>query len=109
MEEKIINNVLYGFPFTFPFWRAPLDAALTLDEATAENKLDEIPGMDGFTAEQQKTIVKNLRVLFAVYASGDKTYPQWSAAKQAVRAFPNSYKQIMGIRSKSTSWLPKLI
>ncbi|MEY2963569.1 MAG: hypothetical protein RL754_830 [Bacteroidota bacterium] len=109
MEDKIINNVLFGYPFSFPFWRAPLDQSITLDQAVAENKLGTLPGFGSLSLSQQEKAVKNLRRLFAIYASGDRSYEQWTEAKHAVRAFPNSYKEIMGIKGNTTSWLPKLI
>ena len=25
MEDKIVNNLIYGYPFFFPIWKAPID------------------------------------------------------------------------------------
>ena len=30
MEDKIVNNLIYGYPFFFPIWKAPIDQQKTL-------------------------------------------------------------------------------
>ena len=109
MEEKIFNNLLHGYPFYFPFWREPLDAQCTLEAALTAKKFKTIPGFQHCTDEQAEVIYKRVKHLFAVYTSGDRAHIQWNESKQAVRAFPNSYREVMGITSPQRSWLPKLI
>jgi len=109
MEEKIFNNLLHGFPFYFPFWRAPLDEKCTLTKALATNEFQKIPGFQQCTAAQSEQIYTRVKHLFAVYASGDRSHLQWNESKQVVRAFPNSYKEVMSITTPIRSWLPKLI
>ena len=109
MEEKIFNNLLHGYPFYFPFWRAPLDEQRTFLEAVASKNFQEIPGFQHCTPEQAEVIYKRVKHFFAVYASGDSSHLQWNESKQVVRAFPHSYKEVMGITTPLRSWLPKLI
>jgi hypothetical protein len=109
MEEKLINNLIHGFPFSFPFWRAPLDHGTTLEEAFRSGKMCSVPGCDKLTEDQMEKCIKNVKYLFAIYASGKKNHPRWTEAKHAVRAFPNSYKNIMGIPNSAKNWMPKLV
>lgn len=109
MEEKIFNNLLHGYPFYFPFWRAPLDEQRTLEEAIASKNFQKIPGFQHCTSEQAEVIFKSIRHFFAVYASGDRSHVQWNESKQVVRAFPHTYAKVMGLTAPQRSWLPKLI
>ena len=109
MEEKIFNNLLHGYPFYFPFWRAPLDEQCTLEEAIVSKNFQKIPGLQHCTSEQAEAIYKRVKHLFAVYASSDRTHIQWNESKQVVRAFPHSYQEVTGITTPQRRWLPKLI
>ena len=109
MEEKIFNNLLHGYPFYFPFWREPLDEQCTFTEALAAKNLQKLPGFQYCTEEQGEVIYKRVKHLFTVYAAGDRSHVQWDESKQVVRAFPNTYREIMGLTKPQRSWLPKLI
>ncbi len=109
MEEKIINNLIYGFPFSFPFWRGAMDQQMTLTTAFETGRMSELPGFEQLNEDQMERVIKNTKYLFAIYASGDTTHPKWSEAKHAVRAFPNSYQEIMGVTAPMKSWIPKLV
>jgi hypothetical protein len=109
VEDKIISNLLQGFPFSFPFWRGPMDQVLTLENAVAHEDWTHIKGCQDLTKEQMQQLLDNVNVLFAIYASGKKKHPRWTEAKHAVRAFPYSYKVTMGITSPMKNWIPKLV
>ncbi|CAI8397327.1 MAG: hypothetical protein ACPG4S_05590 [Schleiferiaceae bacterium] len=109
MEEKIINNLIYGFPFSFPFWKGPIDQQMTLNEAFLSGRMKELAGFEQLSEDQMERLIKNAKYLFAIYAAGDNAHPKWSEAKNAVRAFPNSYQEIMGITAPVKSWMPKLV
>ncbi len=109
MEDKLINNLLRGFPFSFPFWRGPMDQVLTLEDAVALENWTHIKGCQDLTKEQMQQLLDNVNVLFAIYASGKKKHPRWTEAKHAVRAFPFSYQVTMGITSPMKNWIPKLV
>jgi len=109
MEEKIVNNLIYGYPFSFPFWRGAMDQQMTLSEAFEKGRMSELPGFEHLNEDQMECALKNVKYLFAIYAAGDSAHPKWTEAKNAVRAFPNSYQQMMGISAPLKSWIPKLI
>lgn len=109
MEEKIVNNLIYGFPFSFPFWRAPMDQKMTLEEAFESGCMNQLAGFEGLNEDQMEGLLKNVKHLFAIYASGEQAHPRWNEAKNAVRAFPNSYRTTMGISAPMKSWMPKLL
>jgi hypothetical protein len=109
MEEKLINNIIRGYPFSFPFWKGPMDQNITLEEAKAMNAWKGIRGCAALKVEEFTALTQNVRKLFAIYASGKKNHPRWSEAKHAVRAFPHSYMRTMGITAPMKSWMPKLI
>ena len=109
MEDKLINNLLRGFPFSFPFWRGPMDQLVTLEDAVAHENWTLIKGCQDLSKEQMQQLLANVNVLFAIYSSGKKNHPRWIEAKHAVRAFPYSYKVTMGITSPIKNWIPKLV
>jgi len=109
MEDKIVNNLIYGYPFFFPIWKSPLDQKRTLQISFEQGTLSELPGFGALSEDQMEQALRNAKFLFAVYASGDKTHPRWNEAKNVVRAFPNSYKEALGIKGTLKSWLPKLV
>jgi len=45
VEDKIISNLLQGFPFSFPFWRGPMDQVSTLEDAVAHEWIYFLPSM----------------------------------------------------------------
>lgn len=109
MEDKIVNNLMFGYPFFFPFWKGPLDAENTLQESFDSGTMNTLPGFESLNEDQMEQVVRNAKYLFAIYAAGDKNHPKWNEAKSAVRAFPNSYKSAMGITAPVKNWMPKLI
>lgn len=109
MEEKIINNLLFGYPFTFPFWKKALDETITLQQACDANNFEALSGFSNLNKMECQRVVENTKRLFAVYASGDQTHKNWDVAKHAVRAFPNSYREAMGLKESDKSWMPRLI
>ena len=109
MEDKLINNLLRGFPFSFPFWRGPIDQLVTLEDAVAGENWILIKGCQDLTKEQMQQLLANVNELFAIHASDNKNHPRWTEAKHAVHAFPYSYKVTMGISSPVKNWIPKLV
>ena len=109
MEDKIVNNLIYGQPFFFPIWKAPIDQHKTLQTSFEEGTMAALPGFSQLSEDQMEQAIRNAKFLFAVYAAGDKTHPKWNEAKNVVRAFPNSYQEATGIKTSLKSWLPKLV
>ena len=109
MEDKLIKNLLQGFPFSFPFLLSPMDQSMPLEDAVAKNNWAHISGCKNLTKEQMQQLLVNVHELFAIYATGKNTHPRWTEAKHAVRAFPYSYKATMGITSPMKNWIPKLV
>lgn len=109
MEDKVVNNLIYGYPFFFPIWKAPIDQAQSLQNAFEEGTLSSLPGFQQLNEDQMEQAMRNAKYLFAVYASSDKSHPRWNEAKNVVRAFPHSYKQAMGLKTSVRTWLPKLV
>ena len=109
MEDKIVNNLIYGYPFFFPIWKSPIDQQQMLQSSFDEGTMSTLPGFNTLNEDQMEQAIRNAKYLFAVYASGDKTHPRWNEAKNVVRAFPNSYKEAMGIKTSIKTWLPKLV
>lgn len=44
MEDKIVNNLIYGHPFFFPIWKAPIDQHKTLQTSFEEGTMAALPG-----------------------------------------------------------------
>lgn len=109
MEDKIVNNLIYGYPFFFPIWKAPIDQQKTLQASFEDGTMSSLPGFHRLNEDQMEQAVRNAKYLFAVYTAGDKSHPKWNEAKNVVRAFPNSYKEATGIKASVKSWLPKLV
>ena len=109
MEDKLINNLLLGFPFSFPFWRGPMDQLVTLEDAVAHENWTLIKGCQDLSKEKMHQLLANVNVLFAIYSSGKTNHPRWTEAKHAVRAFPYSYKVTMSITSPMKNWIPELV
>ena len=109
MEDKIVNNLIYGYPFFFPIWKSPLDQSKTLQASFEDDSLATMPGFETFTKEQMLKALENAKSHFAIYASGDKQHPKWNESKNVVRAFPHSYQEAMGIKTSIKNWLPRLV
>jgi hypothetical protein len=109
MEDKIVNNLIYGHPFFFPIWKAPIDENKTLQASFEDGTMSSLPGFQRLNEDQMEQAVRNAKYLFAVYTAGDKSHPKWNESKNVVRAFPNSYREATGIKTSLKSWLPKLV
>ena len=101
MEERITNNLLHGYSFYYPWWRAPIDRNMTVEEARSADCLSDLPGFKNLTPEQHDKIIRKLRILFAIYAIGDRSHPEYRTARHAVRAFHRTYAEMMNI---GVSW-----
>lgn len=109
MEDKIVNNLIYGYPFFFPIWKSPMDQGKTLQESFDDGSLSNVAGFEGLTNEQMAKALENAKKHFFIYASGDKKHPKWNESKNVVRAFPYSYQEAMGITTSIKTWLPRLV
>ena len=52
MEDKIVNNLIYGHPFFFPIWKAPIDENKTLQASFEDGTMSSLPGFQRLNEDQ---------------------------------------------------------
>lgn len=108
MEERITNNLLHGYSFYYPWWLAPIDRTMSVEEARNSGRLSDLPGFKSLTSEQHDKIIRKLRILFAIYAIGDRAHPEYRTARHAVRAFHRTYAEMMNLGVSWRRFLPTI-
>ena len=58
MEDKIVNNLIYGYPFFFPIWKAPIDQQKTLQASFEDGTMSSLPGFHRLNEDQMEQAVR---------------------------------------------------